>query len=225
MRTGLRVSASMGGRINTIMQTCFFSISGVLPHDQAITAIKDSIRKTYAKKGEEIVQMNLAAVDQTLANLHEVRVPDRIASEIEIRKPVAGDAPLFVRDVLGPMIAGRGDCVPVSALPCDGSFPTGTSRWEKRNLAAEVPVWDPDVCIQCNKCVMVCPHAVIRSKVYSPSVLDSAPATFKSREARLPDWRGLNYTLQIAVEDCTGCGICVDVCPAAQQVGGAAEGD
>ncbi|MGC2578943.1 MAG: pyruvate:ferredoxin (flavodoxin) oxidoreductase, partial [Terrimicrobiaceae bacterium] len=204
----------MGGRINTIMQTCFFSISGVLPHDQAITAIKDSIRRTYAKKGEEIVQMNLAAVDQTLANLHEVKVPDRIASKIEIQKPVAGDAPLFVRDVLGLIIAGRGDRVPVSALPCDGSFPTGTSRWEKRNLAAEVPVWDPDVCIQCNKCVMVCPHAVIRSKVYSPSVLDSAPATFKSREARLPDWRGLNYTLQIAVEDCTGCGICVDVCPA-----------
>ena len=204
----------MGGRINTIMQTCFFSISGVLPHDQAITAIKDSIRKTYAKKGEEIVQMNLAAVDQTLANLHEVRVPDRIASKIEIPKPVAGDAPLFVRDVLGLIIAGRGDRVPVSALPCDGSFPTGTSRWEKRNLAAEVPVWDPDVCIQCNKCVMVCPHAVIRSKVYLPSLLNSAPATFKSREARLPDWRGLNYTLQIAVEDCTGCGICVDVCPA-----------
>ena len=204
----------MGGRINTIMQTCFFSISGVLPHDQAIAAIKDSIRNAYSKKGEEIVQMNLAAVDQTLAHLHEVKVPDRIGSKIEIRKPVASDAPQFVRDVLGPMIAGRGDCVPVSALPCDGSFPTGTSRWEKRNLAAEVPVWDPDVCIQCNKCVMVCPHAVIRSKVYAPSVLEGAPTTFKSRDARLPDWKGLKYTLQVAVEDCTGCGICVDVCPA-----------
>ena len=204
----------MGGRINTIMQTCFFSISGVLPHDQAIAAIKDSIRNAYSKKGEEIVQMNLAAVDQTLAHLHEIKVPDRIGSKIEIRKPVASDAPQFVRDVLGPMIAGRGDCVPVSALPCDGSFPTGTSRWEKRNLAAEVPVWDPDVCIQCNKCVMVCPHAVIRSKVYVPSVLEGAPAAFKSRDARLPDWRGLKYTLQVAVEDCTGCGICVDVCPA-----------
>ena len=204
----------MGGRINTIMQTCFFSISGVLPHDQAIAAIKDSIRNAYSKKGEEIVQMNLAAVDQTLAHLHEIKVPDRIGSKIEIRKPVASDAPQFVRDVLGPMIAGRGDCVPVSALPCDGSFPTGTSRWEKRNLAAEVPVWDPDVCIQCNKCVMVCPHAVIRSKVYVPSVLEGAPTTFKSRDARLPDWKGLKYTLQVAVEDCTGCGICVDVCPA-----------
>ena len=204
----------MGGRINTIMQTCFFSISGVLPHDQAIAAIKNSIRNAYSKKGEEIVQMNLAAVDQTLAHLHEIKVPDRIGSKIEIRKPVASDAPQFVRDVLGPMIAGRGDRVPVSALPCDGSFPTGTSRWEKRNLAAEVPVWDPDVCIQCDKCVMVCPHAVIRSKVYVPSVLEGAPATFKSRDARLPDWRGLKYTLQVAVEDCTGCGICVDVCPA-----------
>ena len=204
----------MGGRINTIMQTCFFAISGVLPHAQAIAAIKDSIRKTYRKKGEEIVQMNLGAVDHTLAHLHEVKVPDRIGSKIEIRKAVASDAPQFVRDVLGPMIAGRGDGVPVSALPCDGSFPTGTSRWEKRNLAAEVPVWDPEVCIQCNKCVMVCPHAVIRSKVYLPSVLDGAPATFKSRDARLPDWTGLKYTLQVAVEDCTGCGICVDVCPA-----------
>jgi pyruvate-ferredoxin/flavodoxin oxidoreductase len=204
----------MGGRINTIMQTCFFSISGVLPHDQALAAIKDSIRQTYSKKGEEIVQMNLAAVDQTLAHLYEVKVPNHIGSRIEIRKPVATEAPRFVREVLGPMIAGRGDCVPVSALPCDGSFPTGTSRWEKRNLATEVPVWDPDVCIQCKKCVMVCPHAVIRSKVYMPSVLDGAPATFKSREARLPDWKGLKYTLQIAVEDCTGCGICVDVCPA-----------
>jgi pyruvate-ferredoxin/flavodoxin oxidoreductase len=181
----------MGGRINTIMQTCFFSISGVLPHDQAIAAIKDSIQNAYSKKGEEIVQMNLAAVDQTLAHLHEIKVPDRSGSKIEIRKPVASDAPQFVRDVLGPMIAGRGDCVPVSALPCDGSFPTGTSRWEKRNLAAEVPVWDPDVCIQCNKCVMVCPHAVIRSKVYVSSVLEGAPAAFKSRDARLPDWRGL----------------------------------
>ena len=204
----------MGGRINTIMQTCFFSISGVLPREQAFAAIKDSIRNTYSKKGEEIVRMNLAAVDQTLAHLHEIKVPDRIGSKIEIRKPVASDAPQFVRDVLGPMIAGRGDCVPVSALPCDGSFPTGTSRWEKRNLAAEVPVWDPDVCIQCNKCVMVCPHAVIRSKVYVPSVLEGAPTTFKSRDARLPDWKGLKYTLQVAIEDCTGCGICVDVCPA-----------
>ena len=204
----------MGGRINTIMQTCFFSISGVLPHEQALAAIKDSIRNTYSKKGEEIVRMNLAAVDQTLAHLHEIKVPDRIGSKIEIRKPVASDAPQFVRDVLGPMIAGRGDCVPVSALPCDGSFPTGTSRWEKRNLAAEVPVWDPDVCIQCNKCVMVCPHAVIRSKVYVSSVLEGAPTTFKSRDARLPDWKELKYTLQVAVEDCTGCGICVDVCPA-----------
>jgi pyruvate-ferredoxin/flavodoxin oxidoreductase len=204
----------LGRRINTVMQTCFFSISGVLPHDEAVAAIKRSIRNAYSKKGEEIVQMNLAAVDDTLAHLHEIKVPDRIGSKTEIRQPVARHAPQFVRDVLGSMIAGHGDRVPVSALPCDGSFPTGTSRWEKRNLAAEVPVWDPDVCIQCNKCVMVCPHAVIRSKVYVPSMLEAAPATFKSGDARLPDWRGLKYTLQVAIEDCTGCGICVDVCPA-----------
>jgi pyruvate-ferredoxin/flavodoxin oxidoreductase len=204
----------LGRRINTIMQTCFFSISGVLPHDQAVAAIKNSIRNAYSKKGEEIVRMNVAAVDDTLAHLHEIKVPDRIGSKIQIRQPVARHAPQFVRDVLGSMIAGRGDRVPVSALPCDGSFPTGTSRWEKRNLAAEVPVWDPDVCIQCNKCVMVCPHAVIRSKVYAPSLVEAAPATFKFRDARLPDWKGLKYTLQVAVEDCTGCGICVDVCPA-----------
>ena len=145
----------------------------MLPHDEAIAAIKDSIRKTYAKKGEEIVQMNLAAVDQTLAQpARGEGARPHCQRRSKSRQPVAGDAPAFVRDVLGPMIAGRGDCVPVSALPCDGTFPTGTSQWEKRNLAAEVPVWDPDICIQCGKCVMVCPHAVIRSKVYEPAVLD-----------------------------------------------------
>ncbi len=204
----------MRGRINTVMQTCFFSISGVLPRDEAIEAIKNSIRKTYGKKGEEIVQMNLTAVDNTMAHLFEVEIPGRVGSTVEIRKPVPDEAPEFVRDVIGPMIAGRGDRVPVSALPCDGTFPTATSRWEKRNLALEVPQWDPDVCIQCNKCVIVCPHAVIRSKVFEPAALDGAPETFKARDARLPDWNGLKYTLQIAVEDCTGCGICVDVCPA-----------
>lgn len=204
----------MRGRINTIMQTCFFSVSGVLPHDEALTAIKDSIRKTYHRKGEEIVKMNLEAVEQTLAHLHRVTVPDRIGSQVRMLPAVPDEAPAFVRDVLGRMIAARGDSVPVSALPCDGAFPTGTTRWEKRNLAAEVPVWDPDVCIQCGKCVLVCPHAVIRSKAYEATALDGAPATFKSRDARLPEWKGLKYTLQVAVEDCTGCAICVDVCPA-----------
>lgn len=207
-------ASGMGGRVNTVMQVCFFSVSGVLPRDEAIAAIKDSIRKTYGKKGEEIVQMNLAAVDKTQAHLHEVKIPERISSNLGLRPPVSARAPGFVRGVLGEIIAGRGDRLPVSALPNDGTFPTGTARWEKRNLAMEIPVWDPDVCIQCGKCVFVCPHAVIRSSVYEESALAAAPAPFQSTAARLPEWKGLKYTLQVAPEDCTGCGICVDVCPA-----------
>jgi pyruvate-ferredoxin/flavodoxin oxidoreductase len=203
----------MAGRINTIMQTCFFAISGVLPREQALEAIKDSIRKTYGKKGAEIVQMNLDAVDQTLAHLFEVRIPENVLERVPAANPNGHEPPAFVREVLGKMMAGHGDQLPVSAFPVDGTFPTGTSRWEKRNLAQEVPVWEPDICIQCGKCVLVCPHAVIRSKVYEPSFLQAAPPSFKSREARLPEWKGMNYTLQVAVEDCTGCGICVDVCP------------
>jgi pyruvate-ferredoxin/flavodoxin oxidoreductase len=215
----------MGGRINSVMQTCFFAISGVLPAKDAIEAIKNSIRKTYAKKGDEIVQMNLRAVDQTLAHLYEVKVPERaVAGVVDAgcrdqrsrlqRNGELKRAPEFVRDVLGEIMAGRGDHVPVSALPNDGTYPTGTTQFEKRNLAIEVPVWDTQVCIQCGKCVMVCPHAVIRSKVYEAAVLDAAPSSFRSAEARLPEWKGLKYTLQVAVEDCTGCGICVDICPA-----------
>ncbi len=204
----------MGGRINTVMQACFFSVSGVLPHDEAIAAIKNSIRKAHGKKGDEIVQKNLEAVDRTLAQLHEVPIPDRLGSVVTIEQPVPDYAPAFVRNVLGRLIAGRGDEVPVSALPADGTFPTDTARWEKRNLAREIPVWDPNVCIQCGKCVIVCPHGVIRSKAYEPSLAAQAPATFKIHDARLPEWRGLKYTLQVAPEDCTGCGICVDVCPA-----------
>ncbi len=204
----------MGGRINTVMQACFFSVSGVLPHDEAIAAIKASIQKTHGKKGEEIVKMNLDAVDKTLARLHEVQIPNYVRSRVTIQMPVPEIAPAFVRNVLGRLIAGRGDEVPVSALPADGTFPTGTAQWEKRNLAREIPVWDQNVCIQCGKCVIVCPHGVIRSKAYEPSLVANAPATFKSQEARLPEWHGLKYTLQVAPEDCTGCGICVDVCPA-----------
>jgi pyruvate-ferredoxin/flavodoxin oxidoreductase len=206
--------AGMGGRINTVMQTCFFAISGVLPPQEAIEAIKNSIHKTYAKKGDEIVQMNLRAVDQTLAHLYEVKVPDAVVPVPSGANGELKRAPEFVCNVLGEIMAGRGDHVPVSALPNDGTYPTGTTQFEKRNLATEVPVWDPAVCIQCGRCVMVCPHAVIRSKVYEAALLPSAPASFKSTEARLPDWKGLKYTLQVAVEDCTGCGICVDVCPA-----------
>ncbi|NDJ84519.1 MAG: pyruvate:ferredoxin (flavodoxin) oxidoreductase [Chloroflexi bacterium] len=206
--------AGMGKRINTVMQTCFFAISGVLPEDQAIEEIKKAIKKTYGKKGDLIVEMNLKAVDQTLDNLHEVQVPTQITSEHELPPPVPAEAPEFVRDVLGMMIARKGDSLPVSVLPIDGTYPTGTTQWEKRNLALEIPVWDPEVCIQCGKCALVCPHAVIRIKVFEPELLAQAPETFKSIAARDREWDGLEYTIQVAPEDCTGCGICVEVCPA-----------
>jgi pyruvate-ferredoxin/flavodoxin oxidoreductase len=168
----------MGGRVNTIMQTCFFAISGVLPREQAIEAIKNSIKKTYGRKGDQIVQQNFAAVDQTIANLFEVKVPDRLTSEKVMPPAVSEKAPAFVRQVTGPIIAGIGDSLPVSAMPVDGTFPVGTARWEKRNIALEIPVWDEQVCIQCNKCAIVCPHATIRIKVYDSGELAGAPATF-----------------------------------------------
>ncbi len=213
---GARVAreCGIGGRINTIMQVCFFALSGVLPQGEAIAAIKDSIRKTYDRKGEEIVLMNLNAVDRTLERLHEVHAPERIDSEFELAPPVPAAAPSFVRDVLGEIIAGRGNELPVSALPCDGTYPTGTARWEKRNLALEIPAWDPGICIQCGKCAMVCPHSVIRIKVYDSKHLAGAPPAFKSCDAKDREWQGMKYTIQVAPEDCTGCGICVDICPA-----------
>ncbi|MFQ5709024.1 MAG: pyruvate:ferredoxin (flavodoxin) oxidoreductase [bacterium] len=204
----------MGVRINTIMQTCFFAISGILPKDEAIAAIKDSIKKTYGKKGEEIVRMNFNAVDQTLAHLHEVEVPQQVTSTFDRPPAVSEKAPDFVQNVTAVMIAGRGDELPVSCLPVDGTYPVGTTCWEKRNIAQEIPVWDTDVCIQCGKCAMVCPHAVIRIKVYDPKELSGAPPTFQSTPVKNKDWAGLNYTIQVAPEDCTGCGICVDICPA-----------
>jgi pyruvate-ferredoxin/flavodoxin oxidoreductase len=207
-------NTGMGGRINTIMQTCFFALSGVLPRDEAIDAIKSSIKKTYGKKGDEIVKMNIEAVDHTLAHLHEVKVPAQPVAGLAARPTVSPNAPAFVRNVLAKMMTGDGDELPVSALPVDGTYPTATAKWEKRNIALEVPVWDPQVCIQCGKCVFVCPHATIRSKVYDASELGSAPETFKATEARLPDWKGRKFTIQVATEDCTGCGICVDICPA-----------
>jgi pyruvate-ferredoxin/flavodoxin oxidoreductase len=206
--------AGMKGRINTIMQVCFFAISGVLSRDEAIAAIKYSIEKTYGRKGEDIVAMNLKAVDRTLDNLFEVSIPAKVTSAVQFLSPVAAGAPAFVRDVLGEMIARRGDLLPVSAIPVDGTFPSGTSQWEKRNLATEIPVWDPNICIECGKCAMVCPHAVIRIKAYDPSVLNNAPATFKAMDARDTEWKGMKYSIQVSPEDCTGCGICVDVCPA-----------
>ncbi len=204
----------MGGRINTIMQTCFFAISGVLPRDEAIAQIKKAIKKTYGKRGEAVVQKNYDAVDASLANLYEITVPAAITSSLEMPLPVPAQAPDFVQNVTAMMIAGRGDELPVSAMPIDGTYPTGTTQWEKRNISLEVPVWDEDICIQCGKCVLVCPHAVIRSKAYSPIILDGAPETFKSAAARWRELPDMMYTLQVAVEDCTGCQLCVEVCPA-----------
>jgi pyruvate-ferredoxin/flavodoxin oxidoreductase len=203
----------MGGRINTIMQTCFFAISGVLPRDLAIEEIKKSIKKTYGKRGEAVVLKNFEAVDQTLSNLHEVKVPAVVNSTISRRSPVPAAAPGYVKDVLGKMMVGEGDSLPVSAMPVDGTFPSATTRWEKRNIALEIPVWDPAICIQCGKCVVVCPHAVIRSKVYEPGLLADAPATFQSTDARWKEFPGMKYTLQVAPEDCTGCALCIEACP------------
>jgi pyruvate-ferredoxin/flavodoxin oxidoreductase len=202
----------MGSRMNVIMQVCFFAISKVLPREEAIEAIRESIRHTYGRKGEEVVQKNMRAVDETLAHLFEVKVPASATSKIEIPGVFPG-APTFERRVLGAIYSGQGDELPVSAFSSDGTFPTATSQWEKRNLALEIPQWDTKICIQCGKCAMVCPHAVIRIKLYDSKQLEGAPATFKSCDARDKEFHGMKYTIQVAPEDCTGCGICVDVCP------------
>ena len=205
----------MGSRMNTILQTCFFAISKVLPREQAIEAIRESIRYTYGKKGDEVVQQNLQAVDETLAHLLEVTVPEKVTSTIEMPAPFAAEAPKFEREVLGTIYAGHGDEIPVSAFPVDGTFPTGTAKWEKRNIALEIPAWDTKICIQCGKCAMVCPHAVIRIKVYDSTAARRARLRLSSRpKFRDKEWQGLKYTIQVAPEDCTGCGICVDICPA-----------
>jgi pyruvate-ferredoxin/flavodoxin oxidoreductase len=204
----------MGGRINTIMQTCFFAISNVLPREQALTAIKNAIRKTYGKRGAAVVEKNFAAVDKTLASLFEVKVPAQVSSSFDLQPPVPDRAPEFVREVIGPIIQGNGDFLPVSKMPLDGTFPSGTAQWEKRNIALEVPEWDTELCIQCGKCVLVCPHAVIRAKVYDADKLAGAPEAFLSAPARWKDMGQMKYTLQVSPEDCTGCTLCVDVCPA-----------
>ncbi len=204
----------MGNRINTIMQTCFFAISGVLPREQAIEAIRHAIRKTYGKRGETIIEKNFAAVDHSLANLHLVAVPTQVTSLFDILPAVPAQASKFVRNTLGAVIGGHGDLLPVSALPIDGTFPTGTAKWEKRNIAQEIPVWDEQLCIQCGKCVLVCPHSVIRAKVYDSDLLADAPSTFKTSKPRWREFENLRYTLQVSPEDCTGCHLCVEVCPA-----------
>jgi pyruvate-ferredoxin/flavodoxin oxidoreductase len=204
----------LGARINTIMQACFFAISNVLAREDALIKIKEAIRKTYGKKGEAIINKNFAAVDQAVANMHEVTVPDTVTTDTPMRPTVSPDAPAFVRDVTAPMIRYEGDDLPVSCLPADGTYPTDTARWEKRDIAQEIPVWDSGVCIQCNKCALVCPHAAIRANVYEESHLDAAPDGFKSSPAKGAEFKGMRYTIQVAPEDCTGCGMCVEVCPA-----------
>ena len=204
----------LGVRINTIMQVCFFSLSKVIPIEKAIKAIKHSIEETYGKQGEKIVSTNFAAVDNSLANLHEVKIPSKPNSKLPKHLSVPVEAPEFVQKVTAKIIAGQGDDLPVSAFSPDGTFPSGTTQWEKRNIAQEIPTWDPNTCIQCGKCVMVCPHAVIRAKVYDPKLLSSAPKSFKSVDPKNSQFKGMKFTLQVSPEDCTGCALCVVDCPA-----------
>ncbi|HEX7602410.1 MAG TPA: 2-oxoacid:acceptor oxidoreductase family protein, partial [Polyangiaceae bacterium] len=206
--------AGMGTRINTIMQTCFFALAGIFPREEAITYIKDSIKKTYGAKGPEVVRKNFAVVDASLEHLHEVSVPQKLTSHHSREPIVSREAPSFVREVTALMLANQGDLLPVSAFPPDGTWKTGTAKWEKRNIATDIPVWDETICIQCNKCALVCPHAAIRVKVYDKAALANKPATFKSVPFKGNDFKGDAYTVQVAPEDCTGCSLCVEVCPA-----------
>jgi pyruvate-ferredoxin/flavodoxin oxidoreductase len=206
--------AGMGSRINTIMQTCFFAISGLLPRDEAIRHIKKAIEKTYGKRGPEIVRRNCEVVDQSLAQMHEIPVPAAVNARHSRPPLVSERAPDFVQKITAVMLAGKGDLLPVSAFPVDGTWPVATAKWEKRNLALEIPVWDSKICIQCNQCALVCPHAAIRAKVYDESALAGAPQTFKWTPYRGNEHKGKQFTIQVAPEDCTGCNLCVNVCPA-----------
>ena len=206
--------SGMGRRINTIMQTCFFAISGVLPKDEAIAKIKQAVEKTYGSKGRKIVARNFAAIDATLASLHEINIPDKLSSDFELNPPVTEHAPKFVQQVTGEIIAGRGDELPVSFLPADGAYPLGTAAFEKRNIALEIPVWNEDLCIFCGKCPFVCPHSAIRSKVFTEEAVKAAPANFKHVPIKGKEFEQLHVSYQVAPEDCTGCGLCVEVCPA-----------
>jgi len=204
----------MGSRVNTIMQPCFFSLSRVLPADEAIARIKESVQKTYGKRGPAIVERNFAAIDRSLEELERVAIPTELTGSGAPAELIPAEAPQFVRDVTSRMMAGEGDLLPVSAFPVDGTFPTGTTKYEKRGIGREIPIWDPDVCIDCGKCAIVCPHASIRMKVYEPTALLGAPEGFKSKDYRSKDLAGHLVTIQVAPDDCTGCGVCVEVCPA-----------
>jgi len=204
----------MGKRINTIMQTCFFAISGILPAEQAIQAIKDAVEKTYGRKGQRIVDFNFKAIDAAVAALHVIPVPDKVTSKLLIPPPVPDNAPDFVKQVTGRIISGHGDDIPVSLMPIDGTYPTGTAAIEKRNLALEIPVWEMELCTDCGKCPLVCPHAAIRSKIFSEDLTKQAPASFKHRATRGKEFpAGTHIAYQVAPEDCTGCGLCVEICP------------
>lgn len=206
--------AGLGRRINTVMQTCFFALAGILPREEAIAAIKRAVEQTYGRKGRRIVETNFRAIDAALADLHEIAVPTTVTAEHDLCPPVPPEAPRFVVEVTGEIIAGRGDAIPVSKLPADGTFPLGTAAWEKRNLALEIPVWDAELCTQCGKCPLVCPHSAIRSKIFPAALLENAPPTFKSAPVRGKDFpAGLRIAYQVAPEDCTGCTLCVDICP------------
>lgn len=207
--------SGMGNRINTVMQTCFFAISGILPTEKAIDLIKDAIQKTYGKKGEKILKSNYAAVDNSIENLHEVNVPADVSSEYTMKLPVPADAPDFVKNLTGEIIAGNGDELPVSSFEADGTFPTGTACYEKRNIGEQIPILEPDICIQCGKCAMVCPHSCIRMKPFEGAKLEEAPETFRYMDAKGKEWpEDTKITIQVSPEDCTGCELCVEVCPA-----------
>jgi pyruvate-ferredoxin/flavodoxin oxidoreductase len=206
--------AGMGSRINTVMQACFFAISSVLPQAQALEKIRQAITKSYARRGADVIEKNCAAVDSAVAHLHEVKVPEGLTVAEAEPTALPATAPDFVKRVTAVMLANRGDQLPVSAFPVDGTWPTGTARWEKRNLAQDIPVWDMDLCIQCNKCAEICPHAAIRAKVYPSDCVAGSPDTFKHTAWKGPDFKTYQYTLQVAPEDCTGCDLCVQMCPA-----------
>ena len=212
--TTVAAEAGVGRRINTVMQTCFFALSGVMPREEAIEKIKDAVRKSYGKQGEEVVRRNIDAIDAALDHLHEVTIPGAVTSSWTRPPAVGEDAPDFVKRVTAVMMEGKGDLLPVSAFPPDGTWPTATTRFERRSIATEIPVWDSSICIQCNKCALMCPHAAIRAKAYDPANSNGAPDTFRGTDYKAKDLRGLSFTIQVAPDDCTGCHLCVSVCPA-----------